>query len=157
VRGAAYLRALLRQDIASRLTGANDASGESRDRLAELREQGFLDLQGIPMPRELFAEISQIDLVRDMTRAPGCALIVQVSASQTPKPELERLRSHLVELGAACSLKLAKSADAVRFGGPKFRGVGDGKKVDLQSGIAQELTKVTNGWARGRSEGSVDP
>jgi hypothetical protein len=156
VHGASFLRSLLRQEIASRVTSGDGASGESRDSLAELAEKGILDLQGIAITRRLFDEISVIDLVRDLAQAPMRTLIVQVSPSRTPKHDFERLRSRLVELHGECSLEFARTRDAVRFGGPKFKPIGDGRKLDLQAEIGEALAQVTSNWVGSdRREGRV--
>jgi alpha-beta hydrolase superfamily lysophospholipase len=147
VRGRTFMRSLIRQAIASRVTLG--AAGGSFDEMQNvMRHDGFIDLQGVPLHRDLFDDITRIDLVRDLTIPPRHSLIVQVSAATTAKQDLNRLTKRRSDLGSHSSMTFATSPDAARFGGPKFKPAGNGRKVDAQAEIGGVLASVTVEWIR---------
>ncbi len=151
VSGRTYMRTMARLSVMTELL-THRRSSNSADPLTVLREKGALDVQGFPLRREVFEEISKVDLPSDLLRFKGDSLLVQVSRSATVRPGLQLLSHRLEELGGNARSEVVTDRAADKFGRPRFRSRAAGKKVDTQSTLAQSLISRTLSWERGLSE-----
>ena len=147
VKGRTYMRRLAFLSAMTELLTAGRPAGSGEDPEAVIERTGVLDVQGFPLRREVFREVSEIDLSSRLTRFGGDALILQVSRSQVVRPDLERLASRLRDLSGRCSLEVVADRSADRFGQPRYRPAGTTRKVDTQETLVPALISRTAGWA----------
>jgi exosortase A-associated hydrolase 2 len=97
------LRDLKRKKVRAMLTGGK-AGGEKRE-----GEEWPIDLDGWPVGREMFEELSGLDLAaEDMTLA-GQALVVQISFRAKVESGVEKLAARLEEAGARTEVEAIRA------------------------------------------------
>jgi pimeloyl-ACP methyl ester carboxylesterase len=145
--GKRYLQGLARLAVATELASRGRAAGSAREPEDILRERGVLDLQGFPVGRRLFEEVSAIRLVSELRRFGGSSLVVEVTRGTSPSRRLEPLVNRLRELGGDSRLELVTDPDAPMFGQQRYRLNGAGHKTDRQGPLSAALIECTVGWA----------
>lgn len=153
VKGRAHMQALVRLGVMTELVNRTRTQASARDPMEVLKEDGVLDVQGFPLRREVFEEVSNANLLTELTRFRGRSLVVQVSRSSTQRPALVQLVERLRELGGDSRLEVITNGKADKFGQPRFMGRGDGTKADTQSSLADGLASATVSWAGASAEG----
>jgi uncharacterized protein len=143
VDGGAYAQSLLRLSVVSELARRGRSRSEARDPLEALSTDGVLDVQGFPLPRRAFDQLSAFDLCRELSGYSGRVTVVQLSRSATPRRQLERLVQRFSDLGAAGSLDVLAHPEAPVFGQQRFRVSPDGVKRDTQAALSEALVVRT--------------
>ena len=146
VSGKAYLNSIIRARLVAELADQGRASATARDPWEVLDEQGLLEVDGFPLTRRAFDEISLLDVAKQLSRFTGEALVVQVSRSPRPSPGLRRLLARFGDLGASAKLEVVADPEATRFGLPRYRLTGDASKVDTQERLSATLIERTVAW-----------
>jgi pimeloyl-ACP methyl ester carboxylesterase len=151
VRGELYMREFLRRPVFSELTGRPSAGASTVDRYRrELAEEGRTDINGFLLSREAHDEVSAIDLIADLRRFRGRALLVAVSRSGAPGPGTGRLAQHLRGLGAQVAVEAVRDAGAGQFGEFHYRPNADRSgKVDTQLDLTRAVAGATLRWCDG--------
>lgn len=147
VKGRAYMKRLAFLSAMTELLTDGRPGGSGEDPESVIERTGVLDVQGFPLRREVFREVSAIDLSSRLNSFAGDALILQVSRSRAVRPDLERLAGRLRELGGQCALEVVADQAADRFGQPRYRPAGSTRKVDTQETLVPALLSRTVGWA----------
>ena len=111
-----------------------------------MEREGYADVHGFSIRREVFEEICSLDLLGDLMDFRGRSLVVQVSRSGTPRKDLQRLVQRLTDLGGLSSLEILAHADALRLGLPRLRAVGTSKKEDSLADLTEALTTTSVAW-----------
>ncbi len=147
VRGRDYMRTILRLGMMTELIGhgRNEATADPAE---ILREKGMLDVQGFPLRAAVYDEIMELNIAKDLRAFAGSALVVQVSKSARVRPDMQNLADRLTELGATVQLDVVQRPDAHKLRRPRFKGRGDGTKVDTQQGLVTDLLEKTLSWSQ---------
>jgi pimeloyl-ACP methyl ester carboxylesterase len=146
VSGSAYLNSVVRAGLVIELAGLGRASGASTNPAEILATDGVLDVQGFPVTRRAFEEISLLSLASRLERFRGNALVVQVSRGGRTNPGLERLVGRLRELGGDVTFDVVTDPEASRFGLPRYLPTGEGDKDDRQGPLSANLIERTMAW-----------
>jgi len=148
IDGSNYMGWMTKQ---ARLTAVS--TGEEAlpdDPVAELMAAGTLDVLGFPLRREVYDEISSLDVLGALRGFRGEALVLQVSRSGDPDPDLERLAERLWGLGARVDLHVLEDPAALRLGLPRYRRSKQGRKEDTQGGLSERVVAAVAAWSRDR-------
>jgi pimeloyl-ACP methyl ester carboxylesterase len=148
LHGGRYMQGLARLAVATELASRGRAAGSAREPEDILRERGVLDLQGFPVGRRLFDEMSAVRLVSELRRFRGSSLAVHVARGMTARGQLEPFVDRLRELGGDCTVELISDPDAPMFGQQRYRLNGAGRKTDRQGPLSAALIELTVGWTR---------
>jgi pimeloyl-ACP methyl ester carboxylesterase len=155
VDGPAYVRSLARTAAITMLTTA----GEARDAALEaLDEQDELDVSGGSLSKTLLDDVAAfapMDAVAS-GRAPGRALLVQVSRQAEARPVTTQIADSLGAHG--CNVELAVVADpgSRTWGNQRYRSTEHGRmKADTQTTLVAELVARTVRWAGDQRSGGV--
>jgi len=146
VSGRRYATRLARMSSASELVTKGRAQVQGQNPMEVLKETGLLDVQGVPVTRELFDAISRVDLKGALRDFEGRSVVVQVSRSPGPRGDLENFVAHLSGLGQQSQLEVIVDHQADKFGQPRLIGNGDGTKSDTMSTMASSLIGSTAIW-----------
>jgi pimeloyl-ACP methyl ester carboxylesterase len=147
VDGDRYARSQLRLGLAVELA----AEGRPRARAAdpeELMDAGRLQVLGFPVGRALFDELGAFDLREEVSTFTGDALVLQVSPTAEPRPDLQALAGTIRAAGGDASLAVVGDPEARTFGQDRYRTTSDGGKADAQSSVAARLVDRTVAWCR---------
>lgn len=149
ISGRAYMQRSIRSGLVARLAGGGRVPPpeEQEDPIQTMRRQGSVDLQGLPLRREVFEEISELELVRAVKRFRGRSLVMQVSRSEAPRREVEQLVEGLRELGGECDREIVVDRNALRFGLPRLRAVGPSAKVDVLADLSDTIAAAAVAWS----------
>ena len=145
VSGRRYATRLARLSSASELVTKGRAQIKGRNPMEVLDETGLLDVQGVPVTKDLFDAISRVDLKKDLSAFEGRSVVVQISKTEQPRGDLENFVAHLDELGES-RLEVVVDHKADQFGQPRLIGNGDGTKADTMSSLAESLIGGTARW-----------
>lgn len=150
VQGSRFMRDLLRRELLSKLAAGEDAGGASEmQRLRQdLAARGWADIRGFRLSREAHDEVSQVDLIAQIERFSGAALVLALTRTGRVDPSLAKLAQHLESLGARTSLEPVQDQFAAQFGQFRFQTVDGGRgKRDIQLEINERVAAVTAAWA----------
>lgn len=150
VRGAQFARDLLRARLFSEMVGAlaQESVSDVNQLRKDLSSQGWVDINGLRLTQGAHDQIAGADLVADLTRFRGAALLVGVSRSGRPGPALSKLRDHLEGLGARCTLEVLSHPLAAQFGQFHFQTVEGGRgKRDVHLELHEQIASTTAAWA----------
>jgi acetyl esterase/lipase len=153
VRGRDYMRSLMRLGLMTELIGTRRDAGDA-DPTETLELVGQVDVVGFPLRKEVFDEISQLNLTKDLRSFRGRALLAQVSKSSRPRPDMKQLAERLTELGGTVAFEVLQRPDAHKLRRPRFKGRADGTKVDMQQGLVTTLLDATLAWSQTLSRGA---
>jgi pimeloyl-ACP methyl ester carboxylesterase len=147
VKGRVYMKGLALLSAMTELltNGRSDSAGRPE---TMLEATDLLDVQGFPLRRQVFREVSDVDLPARLAHFRGEALILQISRSPVARTDLKRLAERLGELGGRCRLRIVTDEAADRFGQPRYRPAGDTGVVDTQATLVPPLISTTVSWAR---------
>jgi pimeloyl-ACP methyl ester carboxylesterase len=149
VDGARFMRDFLWRRVFSDL-----ASGEPREfreasePMRQLDTRGWADVNGFLLQKEVFDDISKVDLAAGVRTFAGSALLVSVTRTANPSPQVVRLASSLRGHGASCSVEVVTSPHASELGQSHFRADEEivGKR-DTQLEISREVAARTVAWS----------
>jgi pimeloyl-ACP methyl ester carboxylesterase len=169
VSGALYMRYFLRSQLLHKIVQqasvAEEGPSPGRDlepgiTASELREQlrsrGWADIKGFLLTGRAHDEFASADLLKDMTRFRGKALVVSPSRTERMTPAVAKLVEHLGRLGAECTARVVRDRAAGQFGLHHHANVPGGTKVDLQFTLSRSLAETTVAWARGAAPLSAE-
>jgi pimeloyl-ACP methyl ester carboxylesterase len=145
-KGRAFLRSLVRMDLATEVTLGSKAPVRKGDPFEVAKSEGVLDIEGFAVPWPAVVEFEALDLLKATIPSAIPALVVQISRSDAPRDDLRRL---VERLGSRASLEVVVDDDAFRFGLPSWRLAGpDGpsQKVDSLAGLAGAVVRRTVHW-----------
>lgn len=155
VRGSSYARSLLTLSVLFELMHRQRGE-EAPDPKHVLEERGVLDVQGLPLTREMHQELVGFDLVERLASFRGRSLVVQVSKGTQPRPDVERLVARLRDLGGTSDLQVVTDERANQFGEPRYRPASGGHKFDTQALLGEALIAGMAGWCADESRASGD-
>lgn len=151
VDGRSFVRSRIRRDLSAQLAdGSRTAKDDSPDPASG---KETIELDGFPVRREALAEIESMDLPRDLCAFNGRSLVLQISRSAEPRPDIQRLVDRLTELGGDCSWGVVADKDALRFGSQPWRQSELGKKTNVLGPLTERILTKTLGWI---APGTVD-
>jgi pimeloyl-ACP methyl ester carboxylesterase len=154
-KGRVFTQSLLRLGLVTELVSRGRADG-APDPADTLHEHGVLDVQGFPVRADAVDQMSGINLTNDLVAFRGSSLVVQVSKSVAPRPDLKALTARLEELGGDARLEVLQHPQAHKLGRPRFKGLADGRKADTQAGLSTGLIETTIGWCESALGGHDD-
>jgi pimeloyl-ACP methyl ester carboxylesterase len=141
--GRAFLHTLVRLDRTSEVSLDSDATVRKDDPFQVAQAEGVLEIEGIGVPWSAVVEFGSLDLLRVDVPTDTPALVLQVSRSDVPRDGLRRLTDRL---GTRAVLDVVVDEDALRFGLPPWRVVGDRQKVDSLAGLTSAVVERTVRW-----------
>jgi pimeloyl-ACP methyl ester carboxylesterase len=155
VDGRRYVDALTRAAMVTELSSSSQVRSEADDVDARFAEAGILDVQGFPITRGVMEEFTGFNLLQALTRFRGEALIIQVSRTTRPRPDLEQLRARIETVGGQSSIQVLQDPEAWRLGQQRYYAAADGKrKEDKQEAMSEALVTRTTRWAANREASS---
>jgi pimeloyl-ACP methyl ester carboxylesterase len=147
IDGRRYMRELLRTAALTEVATAARLKLGMRDAGEMFAEAGVIDVQGYPLGRSVFEEVSAFDLLSEVVAFGGDSVVMQISQSAKPKPELERLVARLEHRGGRSSLEVLMDGEARRFGLQRYYATPDGqRKDDKQEALSEKLVSMTVSW-----------
>jgi pimeloyl-ACP methyl ester carboxylesterase len=150
VAGATFIRDFLRAQVLSEMveTHGELAASNLGDLRSRLQQSGLIDVRGFPLTREAYEEISRADLLKDIKRFRGDAMILNLSRTGRMDRRSADLKSHLQRLGARCASDVFRHPLAGRFGQHGFVNEGGlDRKKDVVLDLARWLADRTRAWA----------
>lgn len=145
IDGRRYMKELVRTATMTEVARSN-----TQDAGKTLAETGHIDVQGYPLGRAVFEEVSAFDLVSALDGFQGGSVVVQISRSPKPRSELERLVARLNQMGGRSSLEILVDPEARRFGFQRYYATPDGqRKDDKQEAMSEKLVSLTVSWCVG--------
>jgi uncharacterized protein len=148
VDGRRFVEGLTRAAMVTELSSSSQVKSEAHDVDARFAEAGVLDVQGFPISRAVIEEFTGFDLLHALTRFQGEALVMQVSRTTRPRPDLEQLRARIEALGGRSSIQVVQDPEAWRLGQQRYYAAADGKrKEDKQAAMSEALVTRTTEWA----------
>jgi pimeloyl-ACP methyl ester carboxylesterase len=152
ISGSRFMRDFLWRRVFSDLASgdpheAHDVQGP----MSQLESQGWADVNGFLLRKDVFEEVSALDLVAAMGGFSGASLLISVSRSSDPSPGAARLAERLRSGSSDSSLEVVTSQYAAELGQSHFRADEEivGKK-DTQIEITREVAQRTVAWSAGR-------
>ena len=152
VNGRSFLRGLVWLDRTADLAD-EDGRSAREDPWAEAAQTGVFELEGVRLPQEVVATIGSLNLLKDLSSFRGRCLVLQLSRSAEPRPELQRLVQRLTDLGGDCTHDTVVGEDATRFGRPPWRSQGVDRKINVLADFTETILDKTVSWC----VGSPDP
>jgi pimeloyl-ACP methyl ester carboxylesterase len=148
LRGASYLRQLLQRRLMVQLSSDDDTKRQtSKDLLARMRGDGYLDVLGHPIYLPFYEAVSKMDLASDMKAEGVAALVVHISKSSSIPSGIAAFGSQLEVHGGTCRVERVKEPPGTIFGGPAHVTDSDARaRVNVQEPIEQEICGLINGW-----------
>jgi pimeloyl-ACP methyl ester carboxylesterase len=147
IDGRRYMRELLRTAALTEVATAARLKLNMRDAGEMFAEAGLIDVQGYPLGRSVFEEVSAFDLLRALVGFGGDSVVMQISQSPKARPELERLVARLNQMGGRSSLEVLMDHEARRFGLQRYYATPDGqRKDDKQEALSEKLVSLTVSW-----------
>lgn len=144
IDGRRYIESLLRIANATELGIASKLKTVARDPHRTFSQRGVLDVQGFPLHRAVFDEVSAFDLTTAVTSYPGRSIVVQISSSPKPRADLERLVARMNEIGGRSALRILIDLQARSFGFQRYYATPDGqRKEDKQAAMSEGLVSLT--------------
>jgi pimeloyl-ACP methyl ester carboxylesterase len=157
VNGRKYATELLRSRVIVELLGDSPGSATTVDQLrASLADDKMVNIKGWRLYRDVFEELSRVDLLAQLGRFAGRALVVQVSRGETPTSSLTRLVRRLESLGARAELRVLTHPSAPNLGYEHFRPVAKDLLGDILEGVNQGLADFALAWL-GDPQAEVGP
>jgi pimeloyl-ACP methyl ester carboxylesterase len=156
VSGARYASELLWSVMGAASTvqpGTETRSVSVTDLKTELGTRGMIDAKGLALTREVFEEITGLDLLAGLSGFDGKALVVQVSSTSAPQAPIEALRRRLEDFGAAVKVATVAHREASRFGMWHMSTRERGVLRDAQADLYAEIVEIVSGWARALPDG----
>jgi pimeloyl-ACP methyl ester carboxylesterase len=150
VRGSQYVRDLLRSRGLAEVVGGKggDVASEIERERQTLAEQGWIDIKGVPFSRAAHDEMAAIDLVKDLTKWGGSALVGGASRTGKVGPALAKLAEHLESIGAKADVEVITDRYASQFGQFRFQTIEGGTaKKDTQLGLNRAMAAATAAWS----------
>jgi hypothetical protein len=147
VRGRQFVRDALRRQSASALVKGEgaDAPAPAGRALEQLEEQGWTTVRGFRLTREAHEQLAGLNLLEQLSRFKGGALLVHVTRGGVPPRGLVELGDHLRGLGAKVDIQTVQDALVFPFGESYLRNVGYVRRdtrIDLDRALAGALV----GW-----------
>jgi hypothetical protein len=156
IRGRAYADSIVQQSILSQLAAAD--AEQRDDPVSALRERGWADVQGFPVTSEAFDDIRALEVPDLVGTFSGKALVVQISRTEKPKPDVARLIAALTTgTGGAQLATIAPAKNERPLGAPRFKGNGDGTKTDTQRLLEDRLISASMRWVQDAIDGGGEP
>lgn len=147
VRGRQFVRDALRRQTVSALTRGEtgDRPPPARRAQEELDEQGWTTIRGFRLTREAQARLSRLDLLEDMRRFRGRALLLDVTRGGELPRTLVELGDHLRGLGATVDVQAVEDALVFPFGESYLRNVGYVRR-DTRIELDRKLAETLVAW-----------
>ena len=146
IKGRVFLRSLVRLDLTAGLSERRRVQSSVEDPWRTLERRGVLEVNGFPLGRDVVAEIEAIDLPVSLSSFMGPSLVLQVSRSEAPRPDLESLVHRLSDIGGRPEHVIAVDPNALRFGLPPWRIQGVGKKVNVLDNLTTAILAKAIPW-----------
>ena len=176
--GRRYMRQLLWSHVISDWTArgrddfsgtpgaeANGADGANADADSDVSEamslkavrraletQGWADIGGFRLTAGSRGEIEAMNLLVDVRSFSGQALVLGLSRSSEPRPDVLGLAHHLEGLGAQVTTQSLTDSVPDAFGRYNLRSV-PGAKVDRLADLTPRLSELITSWFASRSVG----
>ena len=148
IDGSRHVELLFRQVMTTDLARADRPESDGWSPQEVLRETGVVDLQGFAFRRELADEISALRLLDRLQGFDGSALILQISSTSEPRPDLLELVSLLKRTGAEVSFDTVVQPEAMWFGViSRYSASKVGRRVDKQATLSDAIVGATTRWA----------
>ena len=149
--GRRYIDSLLRVASVTELGTASKLKTVARDPQEIFAASGFLDIQGFPLYGAVFDEMSGFVLTAALTSYRGGSMVVQISRSPKPRPELEHLVSRMNEIGGRATLGIVTDPQARTFGFQRYYATPGGqrkedKQAEMSHGIVSLTVSTCIGW-----------
>jgi pimeloyl-ACP methyl ester carboxylesterase len=146
IQGGRYLRSMVKAALVTEMARRGRPRSIARHPRHELEERGVLEVEGYPLRRDVFEELSGLNLVEALHRPPRHSLLLNVSASPKLRPEVVRLAQRLRELGGEATVQVVEHPEARMFGRQRYLGTEGGRKVDTQASISEDVMDRTLSW-----------
>jgi hypothetical protein len=147
VNGRKYATELLRSRVLLEMLGDDPSASTTVEGLrADLASDGLVNVKGWRLYGEVYEELCGVDLLAQLERFSGRALVVQVSRGTSPQSSLSRLVARLEKLGARAEFEVLTHPSAPNFGYEHFRPVGKDQLGDILEGVNQRLSEMALSW-----------
>jgi pimeloyl-ACP methyl ester carboxylesterase len=146
-RGSQFVRDFLWTGVFAKMAGRPDEGDPAKRVLDEFSAKGVADVKGFLLTERAHDEIARMDLLKDLTRFRGKALVVGISRTGKPSPGIQKLADRLRALGAECSVEVRSDRHAAEFGQYHFRFLeATGAKRDIRLDLDDALLRTTADW-----------
>ena len=146
VDGSSYIHTLVRLALTLGLMH-RQGSGAPPDLEHQIEEDGFIDVQGLPLTRNAFNEIRGLDLTTRVEGFRGDSMVVRISRDPRSAADLERLVPALQNAGGTCATVSLGTERPNVFGlEPRFKPWGRSGKIDTQRDLGRALVSATTAW-----------
>jgi len=157
VSGAKYAAEVLRSRVITEMLGEDPNRAVTADQLkAEMATTGMVNIKGWALHRDVFDELRQVDLLKEVGRLSGRALVFQVTRRRTPSPSLVHLIEKLRSRGAEAELDVISHVAAPNFGYEHFRPVAKDVLGDILEGVNHSLVERTLLWLTAGAAAGVE-
>jgi hypothetical protein len=146
VDGGRYVRSLVKAALMAEMAGRGRPRSAARHPRHDLEERGLLEVEGYPLGRRVFDEVSSLNLLQALDRFDGEALILQVSATPGVRPDLDRMAGRIRSLGGAVRLETLEHPEARMFARQRYLGTEGGRKIDTQASVSRAVVERTVAW-----------
>lgn len=164
--GRSYMREYLRSQILYQWGEATAAEGAVNQTSPltrikdEMKRTGWVDVKGFTLTRDVHDQISGLFLERSLEASGGSCLLIAVSRTGRPKPELTSLAQRLEQQGVTVQTSGVRTGGTPPLGRHHWRREGhESGKVDAHYEIKQEITSESIAWLRrveGGSSGATE-
>lgn len=135
-KGPAFFREIFRSrmigDLKKGLTGSSD-----KDLVAELEQNGWIDVLGYPIGWEFYRSASDLSLFDLVSEAGRSGLLVQMSTRQQVKNEYSKLSRHFEDLGGTLEIRLVEDDEAWWFGAS-----GGPRKLEVKAAALEAVSET---------------
>lgn len=155
VNGSKYVTEMLRSRVVIEMLGETPWAATTVEKLREeLVEQGMVNIKGWRLRREAVEDMEAFDLMKQVERFSGSALLLQVSRGESVQGPVTRLAKRLEKLGATAEVQVLTHPSAPNFGNEHFRPSGRDTLGDVLEGVNAELTQRPVAWLRAQRAGA---
>jgi pimeloyl-ACP methyl ester carboxylesterase len=101
---AQYLAQLLRNVLMSEIAQQAEHAATIESLVAQIQEQGYVDVLGNPLYRAMYEAAQQLDVPAQVQRYRGPALLIQTGRARELRPDLQALCDALAAAGVDCEV-----------------------------------------------------
>jgi|GEM_PF-6905344 pimeloyl-ACP methyl ester carboxylesterase len=101
---AQYLTQLLRNVLMAEMTQQHEQMATMESLIAAINEKGLVDVLGNPIHRPMYEEAQQLDVLAQIRRYHGPALLIQTGRTRELRPDMQALSAALTAAGANCDV-----------------------------------------------------
>jgi hypothetical protein len=147
-RSGPYFADLMRRAQLIQLLDVEAASeGSVKGFLLRLKEQGMIDISGLPLHRHFYEDLASMDLRAGAGGFRGRALVLHATRRSGPPPDVAAFRDALEAAGGSCTVELVPEPPGVSFGQKSYISTSDPTvRTDLQKPLIDRICASAAAW-----------